>query len=210
MTTKYEAIVTIHIRYDIAGTDVYNASDFLSRVCNTMRNSVYGVTADASVNASADVIAGIANGTEPGSHSVGRVTWAQVLDSGMSVASESRHTPNVVLAGYIASVDSIARSINNDYRSIDKDDNPEMFERSRHLSMNRVSEDTSRTLMPSVPSSTANVIARRALREVRSIPMLQLRRECQKSMIEILDGLYEDGLPLNHEFSRSEINAEPF
>jgi hypothetical protein len=74
--------------------------------------------------------------------------------------------------------------------------------------MNRVNEDTDRTHMPSVPSSTANVIARRALREVRSIPMIQLRRECQKSMIEILDGLYEDGLPLNHEFSRSELNAE--
>jgi hypothetical protein len=207
MTTKYEAIVTFHVRYDIAGSDVYSANDFLNRVCEVMRQSIYGVTANPTISVGSDEIAAIANGTQSGSSSTGRVTWAQVQDSGMSVASESRHNPNVVLAGYIASVDNIARSINSDYRAIDKTDNPEMFERARHLSVDANPTDN-RTVLPTVPASTARVIARRALRELRTVPMVQLRRECQNSMFTILDGLYEDGLPLNYELTNEEV--DPF
>lgn len=207
MTTKYEAIVTMHIRYDIAGSDIYSANDFLSRACEVMRQSIYGTRADDTVNASSDLIARIANGEHPGGGSVGRVTWAQVNDSGMALASESRHAPNVVLAGYIASVDNIVRSINGDFRSISQRSNPEMFARARHLCVDALPQET-HTVLPTVPASTARVIARRALREMRVAPHEELRRQCQNSMVEILDGLYEDGLPLNHEFTTSE--AEPF
>jgi hypothetical protein len=207
MTTKYEAIVTMHIRYDIAGSDIYSANDFLSRVCDVMRQSIYGITSAITVSAPPSLIEDISNGTQSGSGSVGRVTWAQVNDSGMALASESRHTPNVVLAGYIASVDNVVRSINSDFRSIRQNDNPEMFERARHLSVDAAPEET-RTVLPTVPASTARVIARRALREMRTTPMEELRRQCQNSMVEVLDGLYEDGLPLNHEFTTAEV--EPF
>lgn len=207
MTTKYEAIVTMHIRYDIAGSDVYSANDFLSRVCDSMRSSIYGVTANPIVSAGSDVIAAISSGAQSGSPSTGRVTWAQVNDSGMSLASESRHAPNVVLAGYIASVDNIVRSINGDFRSISQSNNPEMFARSRHLCVDALPQET-HTVLPTVPASTARVIARRALREMRVVPHEELRRQCQNSMVEILDGLYEDGLPLNHEFTNNEV--EPF
>ncbi len=206
MTTKYEAIITLHVRYDIAGTDIYSASDFLSRVSDTVRSSIYGINAENSISASAETIAAISNGTQSGSGSTGRVTWAGIIDSGMSLASASRHNPNVVSTGYIASIDNIVRSINSDFRAIEERDNAELHQRARHLSVETFPSDT-RTVLPTVPASTARVIARRALRQLGSIPHAELRRECQAAMVEILDGLYEDGLPLNYEM---ENEVDPF
>jgi hypothetical protein len=206
MTTKYEALITLHVRYDIAGTDVYSANDFLSRVSDTVRSSLYGINADSSINTPADTIAAISNGTQSGSGSTGRVTWAGVIDSGMALASASRHNPNVVYTGYIASIDNIVRSINSDFRAIEEVDNVELHQRARHLSVETFPSDT-RTVLPTVPASTARVIARRALRQLGTIPHAELRRECQRAMVEILDGLYEDGLPLNYEM---ENEVDPF
>jgi hypothetical protein len=206
MTTKYEAIITLHVRYDIAGTDIYSANDFLSRVSDTVRSSIYGINAENSISASAETIAAISNGTQSGSGSTGRVTWAGVIDSGIALASASRHNPNVVYTGYIASIDNIVRSINSDFRAIEEVDNVELHQRARHLSVDTFPSDT-RTVLPTVPASTARVIARRALRQLGSIPHAELRRECQAAMVEILDGLYEDGLPLNYEM---ENEVDPF
>lgn len=206
MTTKYEALITLHVRYDIAGSDIYSANDFLSRVCDVVRSSLYGANADPMVSAGADRIEAISDGSQTGSGSIGRVTWAGITDTGMSTASASRHNPNVVHTGYIASIDNIVRSINSDYRAIEERDDAELHQRARHLSVDTFPQDT-RTVLPTVPATTARVIARRALRHLGSIPVAELRRQCQIAMVEILDGLYEDGLPLNYEM---ENEVDPF
>lgn len=201
MTHKFETLMAIHIRYDMANEDFYYADVLANRMRESIVSYIQSMPFDE-LRTTAEEL------TQPevNPHKA-RVTYAGCQESVVSPASENRRSPNVFISGRLASIGAMVTEIASmGYRRLRKDS--PLGQRAQHLntaSPNTIISSADEYItLPSVPMSTARMILRKAWNVQRAQESDRLRDFIQEATVEILDGIFEDGLPINSELTSAE------
>lgn len=210
MKKKYESMFVVHVRYDINSDVFQDANDvhyyINSRVKQFIDHSLYvdqPTYEQVFVPSSVDVdIADRMNGLKA------HVSFTGVVDSIISEASDSRRTPNVWMAGRLMSLSASIRDWMSSVRSIRPNDR--FITRARQFDSNDIPGEN--VLLPTLPLNTMRMIVNKCRERFVNADNSAWCDAMKESTLDVLDGLFEDGLPIDRELTANEIGsgAEPF
>jgi tRNA/tmRNA/rRNA uracil-C5-methylase (TrmA/RlmC/RlmD family) len=202
MTHKFETLIAVHIRYDMPNADLHYAELLSVKMRETIINHIQSQPIDE-LRTTADEL----NMEVNLSPYRARVTYAGAQDSITSEASENRRSPNVFIYGRLASMGGmIAEMSSNRFRRIRK--TSPLGQRAQHLDTAQhnsiISTNDEWVTLPTLPMSTARMILRRAWNTMRSNEDDRMVDLVQEATVDILDGIFEDGLPISREMTEAE------
>ena len=210
MKKKFESMFVVHVRYDVntehhgdaSDVHVYIQNKFLEFLKTSLPQDQSYPT-NVFVNTTAEV--------ENSDRQFGlkaRISYASTVDSVMSDASESRRSPNVWFLGRLSSAAHMAREWVSYARTISNND--ELASRARSFDTQEAGGDSIQ--LPTLPWNTMRLIFNRARENYYSNNNKMWHKSIKETTVDVLEGLFEDGLPVDRELTQSEIGnyAEPF
>ena len=187
-TTKHEAMIMLHVRFDMATTDEWCANNTTERMGHAMlehlRNNPMFQADFTQGNTTYDT----------------KLSWSGISQYKTTIASDNRRRPNVWLTGRLESMSEAIANWSNSWRAIRSTN--KLFETCQHLDTD--GRNNGYIMLPMMPHATM----RRVVDDART-NMEQSRNESfadavREAAITVLDGLFEDGLPVTHVNSRPE------
>lgn len=204
---KYESMFVVHVRYDV-NTDQYgDASDvhvyIQNKVIEHLKSSL---TQDQSYPT--NVFVGTTAEVDNSDRQFGlkaSITYATTVDSVFSDASPSRRSPNVWFLGRLSSAAHMAREWVSYARTIGNGD--ELATRARSFDTQEAGRDAIQ--LPTLPFNTMRLIFNRARENYFTENNAMWHKSIKESTIDVLEGLFEDGLPVDRELTQNEIGNYP-
>lgn len=191
-TTKHEAFIITHVRFDMNTSDAWCAQNATERISNVITHAIQ-TAPSMNVDLTGENI----------SISDMKQTWVNQVQTKTVLASENRRRPNLWLTGQIQSVMDTITNWNDNWRSIRKTD--KLASTCTHL--NTVSSEASFIQLPTLPTQLMTQIIDEARRNHDSIGTDRWVTSVREAVITRLDGLFEDCVPVD---SQSATNVEPF
>lgn len=187
--TKFEAMMTIRLRYDSFEDAVTNGSNGMYILVEKIREFLLN-NEELNCDMSPD------NPNYESRHVRERaldVTFVSVEDTAFDVADKSRYNP-VVFGGAVCGLSNLVNTgQSNAGRIVNRDS--EDYNRGINIASSTVSQHDTSYLLPTVP----NVVARRIASNVISMNgyhgMAAFLEKYREALIDHLEGLYNDGLP---------------
>ena len=187
-TTKHEAMILLHVRFDMATNDDWCANNTTERMAHAMlehlRTNPMFQSDFTSGNITSDA----------------HLSYSGISQYKTTIASDNRRRPNVWLTGRLESMSEAIANWSNSWRAIRKSN--KLFESCQHLDTE--CRDNGYVMLPMMPHATMRRVvddARTNLEQTRNESFADAVRE---AAITVLDGLFEDGLPVTHVNSRPE------
>lgn len=187
-TTKHEAMIMLHVRFDMLTTDEWCANNTTERMAHAMlehlRNNPMFQSDFTEGNTTYDT----------------KVTYSGISQYKTALASDNRRRPNVWLTGRLESMGEAIANWSNSWRAIRSSN--KLFESCQHLDTD--CRNNGYVMLPMMPHATMRRVvddARTNLEQARNEDFANAVRE---AAITVLDGLFEDGLPITHVNSRPE------
>lgn len=187
-TTKHEAMIMLHVRFDMATNDEWCANNVTERMAHAMlehlRNNPMFQSDFTSGNITSDT----------------KVTYSGISQYKTALASDNRRRPNVWLTGRLESMGEAIANWSNSWRAIRSSN--KLFDSCQHLDTD--CRNNGYVMLPMMPHATMRRVvddARTNLEQARNEDFANAVRE---AAITVLDGLFEDGLPITHVNSRPE------
>ena len=191
-TTKHEAFIITHVRFDMNTSDAWCAHTATERIGNVITNAIH-TAPSLNVDLTDENI----------SISDCKQTWANIHQSKTVLASENRRRPNLWLTGQIQSVVDTISNWNDNWRSIRKTD--KLAETCVHL--NTASSEMNIIQLPTLPVQLMTQIIDEARRNHDTMHTDRWVTSVREAVITRLDGLFEDCVPVD---SQSATRVEPF
>lgn len=210
MKKKYESMFVIHVRYDVNSDVFMDANDVHYYINSRVKNFIdHNLHIDQPQYE--QVFLPTATEVEQAERENGLkayISYTGVLDSIVSEASDSRRTPNVWMAGRLMSMTSSVRDWLSNVRSISSSDR--FINRARQFDSNDVPNE--HVLLPTLPLNTMRMIVNRCRERFIVADSRAWYDAMKESALDVLEGLFEDGLPVDRELTQNEITngAEPF
>lgn len=208
---KYESMFVVHVRYDINSDQYNDASDIHVYIQNKVNEYLRARMALDMESYPTSVFVSTNQEVENADRQMGlkaRVTFATTVDSVMSDASENRRSPNVWFLGRLASAAHMAREWVAYGRTIGG--NNELAARARSFDTQEAGSDSIQ--LPTLPYNTMRLIFNRARENFYTDNNKRWHQSIKESTVDVLEGLFEDGLPVDRELTQNELGnyAEPF
>lgn len=202
MTHKFETLMAIHIRFDMQNEDLHYPEVLSAKMRDAIISYIQSQPIEE-LRTTADEL----NMEVNLSPYRARVTYAGVQESITSEASENRRQPNVFIYGRLASLSGmIAEMSSNRFRRIRR--TSQLGQRAQHLNTAQpnsiISTNDEWITLPTLPMSTARMILRKAWNTMRSNEDDRMVDLVQEATVDILDGIFEDGLPVSREMTEAE------
>lgn len=191
-TTKHEAFIITHVRFDMNTSDNWCASNATERIANVINHAI-GTAPSTNVDLSGEGI----------SISDLKQTWVGTHTYKTAIASENRRRPNLWLTGSIQSVVDTIANWNDNWRSIRKTD--KLADTCLHL--NTVPSEASYVQLPTLPVNLMSQIVDEARRNHENNVGDRWVTSLREAVITRLDGLFEDCVPVE---GASQTRVEPF
>ena len=224
MKKKFETMMTFHVRFDINNENLAYGSAIADRIREAVTQYInHGITEDTKSDfiyfqpastftmngrelAEMDESTGVDN-------TKAKITFCAVVDQVTDEASANRHTPNVWRIGGLRNMRQAIRAYTAN----------RVFAKSHPLASrvkpfdatdgNAIYGESDYYTLPSLPIKTMELAVQRMRhkesRQVNEVINEQLTEE----VLDILEGLFEDGLPANYEMTARESRVsspEPF
>lgn len=191
-TTKHEAFIITHVRFDMNTSDNWCAMNATERIGSVINNAIASAPS-LNVDLSAENI----------SISDLKQTWVGTHTYKTAIASDNRRRPNLWLTGSIQSVVDTIANWNDNWRSIRKTD--KLADTCRHL--NTVPTEASYVQLPTLPMNLMTQIVDDARRNYENNVGDRWVTTLREAVITRLDGLFEDCVPVD---GASQTRVEPF
>lgn len=227
MKKKFETMFTVHVRYDINNEDYSYGNDISQRIQQAVQSYIQqGLQTDEGLNGiiyfapknnfthDGPAVANAEPSTS-GDNTLAKITFSQIVDSVTDFASENRHSPNVWFVGGLRNLRTQIRVYMNN-RTVMKNSplavRARQFDASEPSSWSHVDNRDYYTL-PILPNRTMELAIQRTRNNESRIVTDGIAEQLQEQVLDILDGLFEDGLPVQHDFTPREARVatpEPF
>ena len=206
MKTKFETMFVLHVRFDMNTPELHRAdsiAEALRRYISEqlIENPPYFMKATAEEIETTD---------GPSTYEFKtRITYAGIRDFVTSLASASRRSPNVWNTGRLMTMSGSVADWTNNLRRIPRDS--ELGSRAQHLCIGVTNFDSwlnegKDILLPTVPLATSRMIIGKALAKFSIWNSERWSATVQECAVEVLDSMYEDGLPAGHELTDQEVD----
>ena len=189
-TVKHEAMIILHVRYDMLTNDEWAANNAAERMAHFMseelRTSVYNKPELTIQSTVSDY----------------KLTYSGINQYKTAIASEHRRRPNVWLTGRLESMTEALSNWANSWRAVRS--NNSLYDTCRHLDTD--GRDNGHVMLPMLPHATMRRVIDEARTNMDSARNDDFANAVRQSAITMMDGLFEDGLPITHVNTR----VEPF
>jgi hypothetical protein len=189
-TVKHEAMIILHVRYDMLTQDEWSANNAAERMAHFMveqlRTSNYNNPELTIQNTMSDY----------------KLTYSGINQYKTAIASEHRRRPNVWLTGRLESMTEALSNWANSWRAVRS--NNSLYDTCRHLDTD--GRDNGHVMLPMLPHATMRRVIDEARTNMDMARNDDFANAVRQSAITMMDGLFEDGLPITHVNTR----VEPF
>ena len=187
-TTKHEAMIVLHVRFDMLTTDEWCANNATERMAHAMiehlRNNPMFQSDFTSGNTTSDT----------------KLSYSGINQYKTALASDNRRRPNVWLTGRLESMGEAIANWSNSWRAIRSSN--KLFESCQHLDTD--CRDNGYVMLPMMPHATMRRVVDDARNNLDNTRNEDFANAVREAAITVLDGLFEDGLPITHVNSRPE------
>lgn len=192
-TTKHEAFIITHVRFDMNTSDSWASSNATERIASVINHAIGTAP---SLNCDLEH-------SESAVMSDLKQSWVGTHTYKTAIASENRRRPNLWLTGRIESVVDTISNWNDNWRSIRKTD--KLADTCLHL--NTVTPEASYVQLPTLPINLMTQIVDDARRNHENSVSDRWVTTLREAVITRLDGLFEDCVPVD---GASQTRVEPF
>lgn len=188
-TVKHEALIVMHVRFDMQTHDEWSSGNATERMglfmLESLRNSNM-FKSDFTENNSADV----------------NLSYSGMHAFKTSIASDNRRRPNVWLSGRLESMSEAISAWGASWRTVRK--TSPLFGTCQHLDTDGRRDHY--VQLPVLPHATMRRVVEDARTNMENNRTEAFGEAVREAAISLLDGMFEDGLPVTHVSS----HPEPF
>lgn len=215
MKKKYESMFVVHVRYDVNAQEYGDAADVHEILSRELRHYLQHKLHTESTTSTGwhNFFVGTEEEVDNSERSLtglkARVSWAGICDSALSEASDNRRNPNVWFLGRLTTIGNMTREWASYVRSLMPND--PFASRARQFDTREDTLNDGRVQLPTLPFNTMKLVFHRTRENYNSASNVAFNTEMKRATLDVLESLFEDGLPVDRELTANELNeVEPF
>lgn len=224
MKKKFETMMTFHIRFDINNENLAYGSAIADRIREAVTQYInHGITEDTKSDfiyfrpASTFIVDGRELSEMDESTGIdntkAKITFCSVVDHVTDEASASRHTPNVWRVGGLRNMRQALRAYASNRVFVKTHPLASRVKPFDATDGNLLHADNDYYTLPSLPIKTMELAVQRMRHKESRQVNEAINNQLTEEVLDILEGLFEDGLPANYEMTAREgriASPEPF
>lgn len=209
MKKKYEAIISFHVRFDANTENKEGAGDIVSeitrRLRTVMRRQFEGTESSGYAQVKfveTPVEVEQSEITQDGY--VASVSWASENNWVLDEAGQNRHNPNVFMVGRMMTTSQAISEFGYNSATVSPSET-DLYRRALPFDTQRMTGEPGLVTLPTLPASTMRRIIDTARHRYSDDMYTTWFKRLKTETIETIEGLFEDGLPVDTETSEPEM-----